>query len=97
MEVETAPDSSADNNCRLPEQSETSIKSNNGTSEICNGEVSDSKQSEENITSSNGLSTPDASKGSYIWYINESVFVHMPPNLNLTNFHNSKWNLQIST
>ncbi|CAF4937632.1 unnamed protein product [Pieris macdunnoughi] len=62
MEVDTTPDSSADNASRQPEQSESTDKPNSGPEEVCNGEVSDSKQGEENITSSNGVSTPEASK-----------------------------------
>lgn len=62
MEVDSTPDSSADNASRQPEQSESTEKPKSGPAEVCNGEVSDSKQGEENITSSNGVSTPEASK-----------------------------------
>ncbi|CAK1545306.1 unnamed protein product [Leptosia nina] len=63
MEVETTPDSSADNNCHQPEQSENSKDQNGSKSAVCNGEVSESKQvGEENISSSNGSATPDKNK-----------------------------------
>lgn len=60
--VSAAPDSSEDN-CLEPEQSgdaKTPAPTGNG-SEVCNGEVTDSKQvdgEESNITSSNGSATP---------------------------------------
>ncbi|XP_049866905.1 uncharacterized protein LOC126367438 isoform X2 [Pectinophora gossypiella] len=64
MEVDkpnsTAPDSSEDN-CLEPEQSESVKPAGNGAGDVCNGEVTDSKQvdsQESNITSSNGSATP---------------------------------------
>ncbi|XP_026744646.1 probable protein phosphatase 2C 11 isoform X1 [Trichoplusia ni] len=63
-ESSTVPDSSEDN-CLQPEQSEdaksTVAAGNGAASEVCNGEVTDSKQvdgEESNITSSNGSATP---------------------------------------
>ncbi|XP_038215482.1 probable protein phosphatase 2C 58 isoform X3 [Zerene cesonia] len=68
MDLEkTAPDSSADN-CRQPEQSENcKVKADtNAASEVCNGEVTESKQvEEENITSSNGCNTPENAKDKF--------------------------------
>lgn len=65
----TAPDSSEDN-CLQPEQSEDAKNSaattgNGTTSEICNGEVTDSVQGsgeDSNITSSNGSAVPGKAK-----------------------------------
>lgn len=70
--VSTAPDSSADN-CDQPEQSadaKTPAPAGNGSGDVCNGEVTDSKQvdgEESNITSSNGSATPlkGKAKGNY--------------------------------
>lgn len=62
MEVDktNTPDSSAEN-CNQPEQSADS-KTENGSSEVCNGEVTNSKvDGENNITSSNGSGTPHKS------------------------------------
>ncbi|XP_063821855.1 probable protein phosphatase CG10417 isoform X2 [Ostrinia nubilalis] len=61
--ISTAPDSSEDN-CHQPEQSGDAKPTGNGAS-ACNGEVTDSKQTdkeEDNITSSNGA-TPVKGKG----------------------------------
>ncbi|CAH1646006.1 unnamed protein product [Spodoptera littoralis] len=63
----TAPDSSEDN-CLQPEQSadaKSSPAKGSGSSDACNGEVTDSKQvdgEESNITSSNGSTTPSKGK-----------------------------------
>ncbi|XP_034840206.1 protein phosphatase 1G [Maniola hyperantus] len=58
--VANTPDSSGEN-CNQPEQSVASKASGNGstTSEVCNGEVTNSKvDGENNISSSNGSTTP---------------------------------------
>lgn len=63
MEVDktNTPDSSAEN-CIQPEQSADS-KTENGSSEVCNGEVTNSKvDGENNISSSNGSGTPKSDK-----------------------------------
>ncbi|CAH0720963.1 unnamed protein product, partial [Brenthis ino] len=60
MEVDktNTPDSSAEN-CNQPEQSADSKTENGSSSEVCNGEVTNSKvDGENNITSSNGSATP---------------------------------------
>lgn len=77
----TAPDSSEDN-CHQPEQSEDAktsaapVAGNGAASDVCNGEVTDSKQAdgeESNITSSNGSATPvkGKAKGIDAIYLNK--------------------------
>lgn len=75
----TAPDSSEDN-CHQPEQSENAknIPAAGNGSDVCNGEVSDSKQADgedNNISSSNGSTTPVKSgkaKGKNIFFFSLS-------------------------
>lgn len=71
--VNAAPDSSEDNRDQ-PEQSgdaKTAPVTGNGSSEISNGEVTDSKQvdgEDNNISSSNGSATPKSGKAKGIFY-----------------------------
>lgn len=63
--ITAAPDSSEDNRHQPPEQS-ADAKSAAAGNDVCNGEVTDSKQAdkgESNITSSNGSTTPLKGKG----------------------------------